>query len=211
MIKTIIFDAGHVLFETDFKKINKIIKKKYGVTTLVYSSDNKKAIKEYIRETEGKGSMEKVFELLGAKKKDLPEIMMEYERMYIKYKIINKKLLRLIKKLKKDYQLICLTDTHKIHFDANIKINFFKDFNKVFASHLQKIKKENKKAFKKVLRELKIKPKEALFIDDNKINIKNAKELGINTILYIEFPKISKLKKEIYNKLKCNKNVNKSF
>lgn len=203
MIKTIIFDAGHVLFETDFKKISRIIEEKYGFSTLVHSSGNREAIKEYMRETKGEGCMEKVFELLGAKKKDLAKIMEEYERLYIKYKIVNKKLLKLIKKLRKEYKLVCVTDTHKIHFDANKKINFFRDFDLVFASHLQKIRKDNARAFKKLLKELKIKPKEILFIDDNEINIKNAESVGINTILYKEFPKIKNLEKQIDKYLKC--------
>ncbi|MEK6935305.1 MAG: HAD-IA family hydrolase [Nanoarchaeota archaeon] len=202
MKKTIIFDAGRVLFEEEWEKIDKKIKEKYGVTILVHSSGNKKAGEEYLKEAEGKGDIKKVFELLGAKPKNIPELIKDYQKEYIKNKIINGGLLNLIRKLKKDYQIICLTDTHKLHFEANQSINFFKDFDKVFASHIQKIRKNNPNAFKKLLKNLKIKSNETLFIDDNKTNVKNAKSIGIKTIHYTEFPKIRKLKKEIYKNLK---------
>ncbi len=202
MIKTIIFDAGGVLIKNNWGEISKKIGKKHGKPVLIYSSKNEKAIEEYHHSIIGKGSLEKSFEMMGVDKEIMPELIKDYKKIYNKKKKINKKLFKLIKKLKKDYEVICLTDTNKVHFDANLEVDLFKVFNKVFASHLQKARKTSLSAFKKVLKELKRKPEETLFIDDNKENINNAKRLKMKAILYKDFPKITKLKKQIYGKIK---------
>ncbi len=202
MIKTIIFDMGMVVIKNNWEKISKNVEKKYHITTQISSSGNKKAIKEYEKTNTGKSSFKKVLELLGAEKKDIPKIIKAYKIEYKKHKVINKKLLELIKKLKGHYKIICLTDTNKLHHEANNEIGLFKDFDKIFASHIQKIRKENPRTFKKLLKQLKIEPQETLFIDDNEKNIKNAKSIGINVILYKKFPRITKLKREIQKFLK---------
>ncbi len=202
MIKTIIFDMGDVLIKNNWKKISRNIEKKHRIPTLVFSFGNNKAIKEYKKAHIGESSLDKVFELMGANKKIIQKIIKDYKEQYKRKKRINKKLLNLIKKLKKYYKLVCLTDTIKVHYEVNNEIGIFKDFDKVFASHLQGSVKESTASFKKVLKEIKNKPEEVLFIDDSEGNIKNAQLLGINCILYKDFPKIKKLKKQIFKK--CN-------
>lgn len=203
MIKTIIFDMGDVLIKNKWEKISEKIEKKYGVSTLIHSRGSEEAIREYKKAHAGKSSLDKVFELMGADKRLIPEIIRDYKEEYRKSKIVNKRLLKLVKELKKDYPVVCLTDTIQSHYEVNKKIGIFKEFERVFASHLQGTTKESSASFKKILKELKNKPEQVLFIDDSEDNIKNAKLLGINCILYKDFPKIKKLKKEILNKLKC--------
>jgi HAD superfamily hydrolase (TIGR01509 family) len=54
-------------------------------------------------------------------------------------------------------------------------------FNKIFISSEVGLVKPDARIFKHVLKELKVKPNETLFIDDNLHNIKAAQRLGIET------------------------------
>ncbi len=202
MIKTIIFDAGGVLFETDWDKANKDFKEKTGKVLFIRSAGSKEAIEEFDKTIIGQGSMDKVLELLGIKKKDIKKAKKQYIEDYIRYKIINKELLSFIEKLKESYRVICLTDLSPYHFEANQKIGLFNIFEKVFASNIVGMRKPDLNLFKKVLDELGVKPEEVIFIDDNQANIGAANYLGINAIYYTEFPDITNLKKQINSLLR---------
>jgi len=49
---------------------------------------------------------------------------------------------------------------------------------------LKSVKSDGPEIFYKVLNRLKIEPTEAIFIDDRKINVKNAKKAGLLAILF---------------------------
>ncbi|MGE5444802.1 MAG: HAD family hydrolase [Ignavibacteriales bacterium] len=80
-------------------------------------------------------------------------------------------------------------------------INYFhergyKFFDAAIFSCVVGIKKPEKGIYEITLNMLSVRPREAIFIDDKEENIKGAKEVGINTIL---FKSPEQLKKELFN------------
>ena len=96
-----------------------------------------------------------------------------------------KEIFKLIKNLRANYKIILLSD----NFDDMTKIirknfNLEKYFNlAVFSNEIGLVKRENK-IYRFVIKKLKCKPKECIFIDDKKENIERARKLGINGILF---------------------------
>jgi len=187
MIKIIIFDLGGVVFKEGWQGLNKDMVKKYGVSTLIRSGYNKEINKEYDKTTIGKSSMKNVFKKICSQKGlklNIDAVCKFYNESYKKHKILNKDLIKIIKRLKKDYIVVCFTGTNAIHFKSHEEQGILNIFHESFASHLVKGSKEEKRSFIIVLKKLRVKPEETLFIDDNKNNVKTAKSIGIKTILF---------------------------
>ncbi len=184
MIKAIIFDLGSVCFNIDWIGINNEMIEKFGITTLIRSCGNKKAEQYYNEFQEGNGNMGKVFAELNPNCLNLDEAIIFYKNLYKKYKKSNEKMFELIKKLKGKYELVCLTDTNKVHFDTYNEDRSLDIFNKVFTSFQLGMKKSNPNTFIKILDSLKLNPDEIIFIDDHETNVENARLAGINAIRF---------------------------
>jgi len=183
-IKVIIFDIGSVCTDADWLKINEEMMKKFKISTLVRSSGSPELNKLYDETMTGKRDILDYFEKIADGKHDAKEVADFYKESYKRNRIVNKELLKKIEKLKKRFIIACLTDTQRIHFEAHEEQGILNSFAHKFASHQIGGVKTDKNTFLKVLKHLDIKPKEAIFIDDREKNIKNAKELGIKTILF---------------------------
>ncbi len=194
MIKAIIFDFGNVIFKTDFDKVNKEFIKKYGISVKV--NDKLELRKIYLNTEIGRDKIENLFRKINPDINN-KELITFYKKSYLKNKKINKKLIVIIKKLKKRYILYGFTDTNQVHFDANLKEGIFKGFKKIFTSFEFGKRKSDEISFNYLIKKIKLKPNECLFIDDYKLNIKNARKKGLKTIHYIDFPKINNLKKDL--------------
>ncbi len=182
-VKAIVFDAGGVLFETDWASVKREMMKKYNFSVFLYSDYPKKIQNRFRGLTTGRTSFKKVIrELSGFE--EIDEIVNDYKKSFIKHQKINRELFGLIKRLKRRYHIFCLTNTNDIHFEANIENNLFKHFKKTYSSCKIKLKKPDKRAFQIIFRENKIPKKETIFIDDKKENLAAAKKLGIKTILF---------------------------
>ena len=184
MIKAIIFDLGGVCFDIDWIKINEEMIKKFNITTLVKSAGNEKAIAYYKEALEGKRPPSDMFKELNKENHNLDEVITFYKEMYKKYKKHNPQIYKLIKKLKKKFIVICLSDTNPIHFETHQEQETIKDFHRVFTSFQIGSIKRDANTFKKVIKDLSVSPEEILFIDDNEKNIEVAKSLCIQTIVY---------------------------
>ncbi|MGV3706284.1 MAG: HAD family hydrolase [Arcticibacter sp.] len=97
----------------------------------------------------------------------------------------------LLLKAKAQYRTFLLSNINEIHLgfihdylkrehqvDSNHQF-----FEKVYYSHLVKIRKPNKEIFELLLKENNLKIEETLFIDDSPQHLKTAKELGLHTHL----------------------------
>lgn len=91
----------------------------------------------------------------------------------------------LLADLQPNYQLVALTNTNAIHsrvWKAKYA-NTLRYFEEVFSSHELRERKPDAKAYQIVLDYLRVKPQQAVFLDDNIDNIRGAGQLGIKTIL----------------------------
>jgi putative hydrolase of the HAD superfamily len=187
MIRAIIFDFGSVLFKEDWIKLSREMEKRVGISTLIHTDYGKKVIHEWRKASIGKSRMKNVFRKICDEKKingNIEKICREYIKAYNKCKKLNRPLIKKIKSLKKKYLLVCHTDTNEFHFEGHRRQGLLSLFHKHFASHLIGKRKYDKKAFKIVLKKLGLNPNETVFIDDTEINIRNARNLGMNAIQF---------------------------
>lgn len=133
-------------------------------------------------------------------------ISMEYLVGNAYYDVIN-----YIKELKKEnYRIVMLSNTLPEIISATKKRYNIKIFDYCYLSYETGIRKDknNTNAFEYLIKKEKkygLKSgKEIIFIDDKKANIKSAKRVGINSILYCGDDNIKKLKKYIEKRIKLS-------
>lgn len=111
-----------------------------------------------------------------------------------------------MKKEKKDVLALAthLHQKYKTAYFTNYDKDFFREFDRRFrpnqyfdygiASYQIHSKKPEPEGFIRILKQFKLNPEEAVFIDDNEANLVNARELGINVI---HFKNIDDFKREL--------------
>ncbi|MGN1342947.1 MAG: HAD-IA family hydrolase, partial [Traorella sp.] len=90
---------------------------------------------------------------------------------------------KVIPVLYENYKLAIVSDAWPSLKDVYIHNDLLSYFDSFIISSQVKVTKPNQIIYQKALDELKILPNQALFIDDNLVNIKGAIKLGINGIL----------------------------
>ena len=170
MIKAIVWDIGGVLIEDpkikDFWGENKESKKlrdEFGT--------GKISVNEFVKQ----GSR-----LLNLNEKDF---LKEYKKAYFSIRLI-KDVFNTFKKIK--LQKYILSDSNPLH--AEYVKNNFKDIlrltERTFFSHETGSRKSQEESFNYMLKKIKMKSLEIVFIDNKKECTDTAKKLGIHTILF---------------------------
>lgn len=184
MIKAVIIDLGGVFIryrEIDF----------YGGVAKFLNTDLSKTTKEakkLVPLIERNEITEKEFwKILASRlkvkiKKDYKNYLSEDLDRKAKVNIHVKNLVVKLKKL--GLKTMMLSNTLEPHIKVEKKNKWFKNFDFVVLSARIGMRKPEKRIYRYVIRKLRMKPEEIAFIDNNKENIKSAKELGINSILF---------------------------
>ena len=181
MIKVIAFDYGGVLgtesqaWKTTFKKVLENANISYDEIIQIWKNHRPKL------ET-GKEKIDAYWIDVAKKQNIDPKKLSE---LYNNSITVDNQMLELAKSLKEKYKLVILSNDTKDWMDAKIKrFNLLDIFDQVYCSGNIGIAKPNKEIIDYVLNDLKIKPDELLFIDNQENNIESAKLLGIKTILF---------------------------
>ncbi|MEM2917157.1 MAG: HAD family hydrolase [Candidatus Bathyarchaeia archaeon] len=191
MIKLIIFDAGGVLYRGSNEIVDTAVRKfleKHRVYNFkrsgkVWSKVEKLA---FIGKISAREAHERWLEGVGLSK-NLADEWAEVDKKEIWGKFgrtpgIN----RLLRKLKKDYILVVLSDTIDSRHEKIEKMEIVgidhRVFDEIFTSQDLGTCKPSRKAFWTVLRKFAVKPKEAVFISDSCDELKGAKKIGLITI-----------------------------
>lgn len=184
MIKTVIFDMGKVLLDYDARKAGMRFAKACKVPLAkvwlhFFTSPTEKAYtrgeittREFYRHAKQALKLPVPFSTF---KHYWNDIFTEIEGME-----------KLLIQLKKHYPLYLISNTNQLHFD-HIKKEFphiFRHFKKTFPSHEMGSRKPEPEIFLKVLKKIKMKPEETVFIDDVQKFLDGAKSVGMNTILF---------------------------
>lgn len=194
MIKAIIFDLGGVYFspgtEIAYKKLirefpyinpNKVrLIMSGGKLSRGYKS-GKYSKKEFWK---------KAKELAGTNFDDK-----KFSRIWNSSYTLNKDVKNIAAKLRKDYKIAILSGNirERVRF-LNKKHGFKKNFDVIVFSYMVGASKPKLKSYKEVLKRLKAKANECVFIDNSEKMLKPAEKLGMNTLL---FKNSKQLRKEL--------------
>jgi epoxide hydrolase-like predicted phosphatase len=193
-IKAIIFDVGGVLAlgKAQIKKHKKYFHN-LGVHEFI-SNKLKISLDQYFdaidtnyaKSIEGQITKKQVLEKISTNLKTTPKkIEKFYLKAYNKNFKQNKQLFKQAFKLKKlGYKIAILSDQWSLSKEILMPNKLYKNFDEVIVSCDVGLRKPNVKIYKLILKKLKIKSIEAIFIDNQKWNIKPAKKLGVKTILF---------------------------
>jgi len=193
-IKAIIFDVGGVLALSKTPLIyhrgryHNFGVHEYVVRKLRVSIDQyfDSIDTTYAKAFEGKLLKNQVLNIFSRNfKKSQKKIENIYKKAYKKNFKQNKQLFKQAFKLKKlGYKIAILSDQWYISQEVIMPERLYKKFSVVITSCNVGLRKPNPKIYRLTLKKLKIKPAEAIFIDNQDWNLKPAKKLGIKTILF---------------------------
>lgn len=182
MIKVILFDIGDVLIGNyDNELYYNYLSKK-----------NKINKKRFLREIDplDKGIDSDIISLNEletrfAKVLDIDKTEVQYNKAFEKLARTNKAVVKIAEQLSKRYKMALLSDINKERYKV-VESKFIntKLFNKIFLSYKLHLLKPDKRIFLHVIKGLKVKPNEILFIDNDIKNINGARKVGMEGILF---------------------------
>jgi len=166
-IRAIIFDLVGVLV---FKNENYISKTKEQL--------NAEKIEKLYNHLDDRKLLSDIKEKLGLTIKEIEEALPHIPQKYEK----NKELWTLLPNLKKQYKLAIINNGNNIAWRYWQKRFDFSIFDFFVNSAAEGVKKPDPRIYLIAFKKLKFEPKECLFVDDLKENIKTAEQLGMETI-----------------------------
>ena len=179
MIKAIIFDMGGVI-ALGYHKVEKEFKKLYGHP---YSTFEKMRIHK--KWNKGEISADEFVEYISRRyiiTTNRESLVRFWTESYKKNIYYDKRILKLVKKLKTNFKVYCLSNTINEHAVNDKK--YQKIFDRVFLSSEIGMRKPNREIYRYVLKCIGYKPEEYIFIDDKKLYIEAAQKMGIICIQY---------------------------
>ncbi|MBW2970916.1 HAD-IA family hydrolase [Candidatus Woesearchaeota archaeon] len=197
-IKAIIFDFGDVLtipgvtlkafskFQHHFSEpIEEVLKNTWGADSLLRLMRGHISFNEFA---------EKLAETHGIQ----PEVQHQIQAYLEELTELNQEVMEIVKQLKGRYMLAILSDHIDGVFQKYVeKFSLNNYFETIVCSANEGYLKADAELFKILLKKLHLEPEQCIMIDDRKVNIKVAQQLGFHTIHFMDAPK---LKNELRNK-----------
>lgn len=194
-IKAIVFDCGGVVVQSDRAQIVKFLAESFATSL---SDTEAYLAKEKLGDLATGKVKESVFWENFAKKNQisLPEDFYDRYLSFIKNVFIpDQKMLELVKSLQDaGFKTPMLSDITEWQADGFKKLGVYGHFCPIFLSYELGLKKPDPAIFHYLLCQLKLSPKECIFIDDREANTEAAKALGIDSI---HFTTLEALKAEL--------------
>jgi len=182
-IKTVIFDMGNVLLHYDATKAGKAFAKACGTSFLklwlhFFTSAVEKAYtrgeistRDFFKHSQSVFKKPVSFEDF---KKHWNEIFWENEGME-----------KILLKLKKNYPLFVISNTNDMHYEYIRKeFAILRHFDQLFPSHKVGARKPDAAIYQRVLKKIKYKPEETVFIDDVPKFVRGARKVGMHAIRF---------------------------
>ena len=116
---------------------------------------------------------------------------------FSKHFYLNEETIKYLESLKGKAGLYIFT-SGKIQNAPEIRPKLDSIFNKIYSAEEIGLGKKNPESYKSVVKDLKVKPSEILFIDDMEGNVEAAKQAGLNAVV---FQNLDKLKKDLQEHL----------
>lgn len=185
-IKAIIFDAS-VLIKEDAIKARHVISVKFGLDEMRFKEY---AIKNLPLSYVGKLHYNDFFKNLIKEqgiRADFNKMVKEWIKARNRFSKINNNLLKEIKKLNNQFVFGLLTNSTILNDKAVARKRIYRLFPFKIVSYIVKFKQPEKEIYElliKKLKNMKINPEEALFVDNKEENLREAEKLGIKTFLF---------------------------
>ncbi|WP_207422926.1 HAD family hydrolase [Desertivirga brevis] len=190
-IRNIIFDYGNVIFDIDFERTQHSFTE-IGIRNveLFFAHTGHDPIfnefeKGNISSAEFRDGIRRI-----TGKPDLTDLQIDsaWNSLLIGIPPVNHEILL---KAKEKYRTFLLSNINEIHLDyinKYLKMEYNVDsndlfFEKVYYSHLIRLRKPDREIFEFVSLDSNLIPEETLYIDDSPQHLKTAKEMGFNTYL----------------------------
>jgi putative hydrolase of the HAD superfamily len=183
MIKVIVFDIGGVLMDSErsFDGIYEEFARASGAPP----EEVVKLHNQYLdRMLYGKVSAAQFFAIIRKKYRAKGNLKKIWLGVAIKNITLNKDLLRTVDRLRKRRPVALLSNVSQIRGFVDEHFDLYSHFDRTFLSYKLGMQKPSKAIFNLALKKLKVKPEEALFIDDKESNLRVARELGIKCIQF---------------------------
>jgi len=195
-IKALIFDIGGVIAFYDHRiaarKMSKLINVPAKKIFDILDSSKNKFTNSYEL-----GDLPDVYWAIMAKEFGVKKIdIRKFGKLWNTIFWPNKKLFPFIKKLKKNYKVGLISNIGRLHENyLSRKYKLKNLFSIRVFSYEIKSRKPNPKIFRVILKKLKAKSREVIFVDDRIENVRGARKLGIRGICF-------KNNKQFFNELK---------
>ena len=195
MIKAIIFDLGNVIVNVDetnlYHKWAEGSGKNFGYVTDYYENSATRKDFEKGKFTPGEFYNKVVEEI------NLKMNFSEFKKAYCDIFTLNNDVANLIRKLKKNFRLILLSNTDILHFECiKKKYKIINEFDDYVLSYKVHCRKPNPLIFMYAIKKSKALPFNCAYIDDIGEFIYVAKLMGIKAFQYMNF---RKLKQDLSN------------
>lgn len=178
MIKAIVFDIGGVLINYETSMCYEYVAKKHRVNRAKYI-----AMIGDSRIDEGTISVHQLEKEISSAF-HIPISDIKYDKVLEIMGSRNAKVFGIAKALSKKYRLALLSDVSAGRWRIAKQMIDTDMFGKKFLSYKMRATKPSRKVYLNVLKGLRLKPQEILFIDNLQPNVNGAKKLGINAIWY---------------------------
>lgn len=185
-LKNVIFDFGGVILKHEATLTEDILQEMFPST---YKEAEKVWKKHRTLMNVGKKTSDDFFVELKKNvdtKLSVDELKTQWKTLYEREaQDVEWELLALVDKLRKTYRVYLFTDTIDVHDEYNRTRNIYTRFDAAYKSYEEGVAKvEGKKAYLHILKKIKAKPEECLFIDDKRENVETAQQVGMKGIVY---------------------------
>jgi putative hydrolase of the HAD superfamily len=99
---------------------------------------------------------------------------------------INQVVTSIISELRKNYRVVCGTNTFQVHYQSHLERGDYWYFDNIYASHLLGIAKPDPQFYQYIIDKEKATVDRTIFIDDTLENVIAAQRMGIKAILFVD-------------------------
>jgi glucose-1-phosphatase len=191
MFKAFIFDLGGVVCSEGGDTVAKEVAATLGISERRYLKLVKKHMPYVV---EGRLTLRGVYKrvIVDSGSGTTPdEALKAHLRAHKRGTKHDRKTINLIKKLRKKYVVVCLTNTEPEVVNLRGERYMFGLFDRAFVSTEMKLRKPNPDIYRKVIKELKVQPKEIVYIDDKAENVREGRLQGLTCIHYRGYGNLS--------------------
>jgi putative hydrolase of the HAD superfamily len=186
MIKTIIFDIGGVLVNLHFEEFFR----KYTSNEALIERLYKATLRSPVWEEFDRGVLneEEIIKMFMEQDPEIGELIKEVANDFEGLLDLREYAIPWIKELrKKGYKVLYLSNwPRKFHAQFYHEMRFIPYTDGGILSYLEKVIKPEPEIYELLMKRFDLKAEECVFMDDLAYNLKTAKELGMETILYTD-------------------------